>query len=78
MQFLLEAIILCNIGGIFGVLAGLGLGNLVSVFTNFPAHVPLGWALVGVVFCTAIGLIFGYWPALKAAKMDPIEALRFE
>jgi len=78
MQFLLEAIILCNIGGVFGVLLGFGLGNLVSVFTNFAAHVPLGWAIVGVVFCTVIGLTFGYWPARKAARMDPIVALRFE
>jgi putative ABC transport system permease protein len=78
LQFLLEAIILCNIGGLFGVAVGFGLGNIVSLLTDFSAHVPMGWALVGLSFCTAIGLIFGFWPALKAARMNPIEALRYE
>ncbi len=77
-QFLLEAIILCNIGGIFGVLVGFGLGNLVTIFTGFPAHVPMEWAFGGLAFCTAVGLTFGLWPAVIASKLDPIEALRFE
>ncbi len=77
-QFLLEAITLCNIGGIFGVLVGFGLGNLVSVFTDFSATVPVEWAIVGLVFCTAVGLSFGFWPAYKASKLDPIVALRWE
>lgn len=78
LQFLLEAIILCNIGGLFGVAVGFGLGNIVSILTHFSAHIPMIWALVGLLFCTAVGLIFGFWPALKAAKLDPIEALRYE
>ena len=77
-QFLLEAIILCNIGGIFGVLVGFGLGNIVTIFTGFPTHVPLEWAFGGLAFCTAVGLTFGFWPAVIASKLDPIEALRFE
>lgn len=77
-QFLLEAIILCNIGGIFGVLVGFGLGNIVTFFTGFPAHVPLEWAIGGLAFCTAVGLSFGLWPAVIASKLDPIEALRYE
>jgi len=78
MQFLLEAIILCNIGGFFGVAVGFGLGNIVSLLTNFAAHVPMEWAIVGLLFCTAVGLTFGFWPAFKASKMDPIVALRYE
>ena len=78
MQFLLEAIILSNIGGAIGVAVGFGLGNIVSMLTNFAAHIPLEWALVGLIFCTAVGLTFGFWPAFKASKLDPIVALRYE
>jgi len=77
-QFLLEAIILCNIGGIFGVLVGFGLGNIVTFFTDFAISIPLNWAIIGLVFCTVVGLIFGYWPAYKAASLSPIESLRYE
>ncbi len=77
-QFLFEAVVLCNIGGVFGVLAGFGLGNLVTVFTHFDADVPLEWAVIGLVFCSAVGIAFGLLPALRAARLDPIEALRYE
>jgi putative ABC transport system permease protein len=77
-QFLLEAIVLCNIGGVLGVMVGFGLGNIVSVLTGFSAVVPMEWAIGGLVFCTAVGLTFGMWPAVLASKMDPIEALRYE
>ncbi len=78
MQFLLEAIILCNLGGIVGVIVGFALGNVVTLFTGFPVHVPMEWAVGGLIFCTTVGLIFGMWPAIIASKMNPIEALRFE
>jgi len=78
MQFLLEAVLLANVGGVIGVAMGFGLGNLVSVFTKFAPHVPLEWTIVGVIFCTAVGLVFGLWPAVKASKLDPVVALRFE
>ena len=78
MQFLLEAIILCNIGGVLGVIVGFGLGNIVSIATGFPANVPMEWTFGGLAFCTAVGLSFGLWPAMKASKLDPIEALRWE
>ena len=78
LQFLLEAVILCNIGGVFGVLVGFGLGNIVSMVTPFAAHVPLEWAVVGILFCTAVGVSFGYWPAHRASKLDPVESLRYE
>ena len=77
-QFLLEAIVLCNIGGALGVLVGFGLGNIVTFFTGFAASVPLEWAVGGLLFCTTVGLTFGLWPAVVAAKLDPIEALRYE
>ena len=77
-QFLVEAVVLCNIGGVFGVLAGFGLGNVVTLFTDFEVSVPLEWAVAGVVFCTTVGLSFGLWPAVKASKLNPIEALRYE
>jgi putative ABC transport system permease protein len=77
-QFLLEAVILCNIGGVFGVVIGFGLGNLVAVFTDFEPRVPLEWAVIGLVFCSVIGIAFGTLPAIRASQLDPIEALRSE
>jgi putative ABC transport system permease protein len=77
-QFLLEAVILCNIGGVVGVLVGFGLGNLVSVFTKFAVQVPMEWAVIGLLFCSAVGVGFGLLPAVKASRLHPIEALRFE
>jgi len=78
LHFLLEAIILSNIGGAIGVVIGFGLGNLVSYFTGFAITIPMNWAVIGLIFCTAVGLIFGLWPAYKAALMNPVEALRYE
>ncbi|MBZ0114264.1 MAG: ABC transporter permease [Thermoanaerobaculia bacterium] len=77
-QFLLEAVLLCNVGGALGVGLGLALGNVLILFTSFEVSVPLDWAANGLVFCTAIGLIFGLWPALRAARLSPIEALNSE
>jgi putative ABC transport system permease protein len=77
-QFLLEAVILCNIGGVIGVVVGFGLGNLVAVFTSFEPRVPLEWAIIGLAFCSAVGIAFGTLPAIRASRLDPIEALRTE
>jgi len=78
LQFLMEAVVLCNIGGIVGVLIGFGIGNVVTLFTDFAIHVPVDWAVRGVIFCSVIGLIFGMWPAIRASRMAPIDALRYE
>jgi putative ABC transport system permease protein len=78
MQFLLEAVILSNIGGIIGVLAGYALGNLVSVFTHFEMSVPVQWAAIGLGFCSAVGIIFGLLPAVRASRLRPVDALRYE
>ena len=67
--------ILCNIGGIFGVAVGFGLGNVFTLFTTFDNNVPLEWAVIGLLFCSAVGVGFGLLPAVRAARMRPIEAL---
>jgi len=77
-QFLLEAVMLCNVGGVIGVVVGFGLGNLVAYFAKFDARVPVEWAVIGLVFCSAVGIAFGMLPAIRASRLDPIEALRYE
>ena len=77
-QFLMEAVVLCNIGGVVGVVVGFALGNVVAIFTHFEPRVPLEWAVIGLLFCSAVGVAFGMLPAIRASKLDPIEALRFE
>ncbi len=78
LQFLIEAIVLCNIGGVIGVLVGFGLGNIVTLFTDFAVHVPMEWAVRGVIFCSIVGLVFGMWPAIRASRLPPVDALRYE
>ncbi len=78
LQFLMEAVVLCNIGGIIGVLIGFGIGNVVTLFTDFAIHVPVDWAVRGVIFCSVVGIVFGMWPAIRASRMAPIDALRYE
>ena len=77
-QFLLEAVILCNIGGVIGIVVGFGLGNLVTAFTSFDVNVPLEWAVIGLVFCSTVGIAFGLLPAIRASRLHPIDALRYE
>src|SRR5262245_50081984 len=77
-QFLMEAVLLCNVGGVVGVVVGFALGNVVAIFTKFQPRVPLEWAGIGLLFCTAVGITFGMLPAIRASRLDPIEALRYE
>ena len=77
-QFLLEAVFLSQFGGIVGIILGVSGGNIVSFLFNIPAVIPLDWALIGLIVCSAIGIGFGIYPAWRAAELDPIESLRFE
>ncbi|MDR2561569.1 MAG: ABC transporter permease [Holophagales bacterium] len=77
-QFLVEAVTLTGVGGIFGIGFGLGCGLLVKLVSGFPAAAPLWSIILGVMVSTGTGLAAGLWPALKAARQDPIEALRYE
>ena len=78
LQFLIEAVILSSLGGVIGILVGVGSSELVSVRTGWPILVSTTSVVVAVVFSAAVGMFFGYYPARKAAQLDPIEALRYE
>lgn len=77
-QFLLEAFFLCQIGGVIGLLLGAAVGNGVALYFDITAAIPWDWAIGGVVVVTFIALVFGGYPAFKAAGLDPIESLRYE
>jgi len=78
LQFLIEAVILSSLGGMIGILIGVGASELVSMKTGWPILVSPSSVVVAVVFSAAVGVFFGYYPARKAAQLDPIEALRYE
>jgi putative ABC transport system permease protein len=78
VQFLLEAIALCQLGGLLGIGLGVLGGNLLALQFGIAPAVPWGWALGAVLAVTVIALVFGVYPAWKAARLDPIEALRYE
>jgi putative ABC transport system permease protein len=77
-QFMIEAVILCEMGGLIGIVLGILGGNMVGVLLSVPAVVPWEWVGIGIGVCSLVGLVFGVYPAWKAANLDPIEALRFE
>ncbi|MBI5380577.1 MAG: ABC transporter permease [Opitutae bacterium] len=78
LQFLIEAVALSLIGGLAGVTIGVAGGNAVALYMNTAVTFPWGWAATGLLVCGGIGVIFGLYPAWKAASLDPIEALRYE
>ncbi len=78
MQFLIEAVTLSALGGIIGVIFGAGLTMLLKYAIHMPAVLSAGWMITALVLCALIGIGFGIYPAWKAARLDPVEALRYE
>lgn len=74
----MEAIIICQCGGILGILVGIPLGNIVTIIMGGSFLIPWAWITLGLIVCTIVGILSGLYPALKAASLDPIEALRYE
>ncbi len=77
-QFIVESIVICLVGGVIGIIIGIAAGMGLANYLGTPAKPDLSSILLSIGFSTAIGVFFGYYPANKAAKMDPIEALRYE
>lgn len=77
-QFLTEAVLICQMGGIVGIILGIAIGNGVALLLHGKFIMPWAWIILGLVTCMIVGLASGLYPALKAARMDPIESLRYE
>jgi putative ABC transport system permease protein len=77
-QFLIEAIVICLIGGFLGIFLGISIGNVISMFMGGGFIIPWLFILLGISLCVLVGVVSGYYPALKASKLDPVEALRYE
>lgn len=78
IQFLIEAVVLSLLGGVIGVMLGLGGGAIVCLLAKIPFTVSIGIVLLAFIFSSVVGIFFGMYPANRAAKLDPIEALRYE
>lgn len=77
-QFITEAIVICEVGGVMGVVLGIAGGNCAAYFLKVPPAIPMDWVALGLLICSLVGIIFGTYPAFKAANLDPIESLRYE
>jgi putative ABC transport system permease protein len=78
VQFIMEAVVLCEVGGAIGVVLGVVGGNVAGHLMRLPAVIPYNWAAIGLLICSAVGIVFGTYPAYKAANLDPIDSLRYE
>lgn len=77
-QFLIESVIIGQMGGILGIIFGILVGNIFSLIIGSPFVIPWGWIIFGVLLCFVVGIVSGLYPATKASKLDPVEALRYE
>lgn len=77
-QFITEAVVLCQVGGLIGVAIGVIGGNIAGVLMKLPLVLPVDWIFLGMVICSMVGIIFGTYPAWRAANLDPVESLRYE
>jgi len=77
-QFLIEAVTLSSVGGVIGIICGIGASKILSVYAHWPTLISISSIAVAFLFSAAVGVFFGFYPARKAAALDPIEALRYE
>ena len=77
-QFIMEAVVICEVGGIIGVVLGILGGNATAYLLKLPPVIPVDWIIIGLFICSVVGVVFGTYPAYKAANLDPIESLRYE
>ena len=77
-QFLTEAVMVCQFGGLFGIILGMAIGNVVGMMMEVPFIIPWVWIGTAIALTFFVGVVAGYYPAQKAAKLDPIESLRYE
>lgn len=78
LQFLTEAITICQIGGLVGIFLGIVIGNIMPLFMGGSFLIPWAWMFLGFALCMIVGVVSGFYPAMKAARLDPIESLRYE
>jgi putative ABC transport system permease protein len=77
-QFILEAVLLCEIGGLIGVAFGVAGANGAALYFKMTPNIPFDWVVLALFICSVVGVVFGTYPAFKAANLDPIESLRYE
>ena len=77
-HFIMVAVVLCDGGGAVGVVFGILGGNVLALVLKLPPAIPVDWVIMGLAICSVVGIVFGTYPAWKAANLDPIESLRYE